>query len=134
MRVPDWEARLAEWIAREADLPFCEEDRHCGWFVADGVAVMTACDLVAEWRGRYKTITWATKGLQRAGFADHVALVASLLPEVPPAFAHRGDVMVIDEGGRMALGLLQGEFIYMRGAEGIVLVNRMMALRAFRVI
>lgn len=134
MRFDDWQARLAHWLVAEAGLPFDEADRHCGWFAADAVLVMTGQDMVAHWRGRHKTMGGALRALRRAGYQDHVALVASLLPEVHPAFALPGDVMVLPELGGAALGILQGVNIYTRGRDGIMNIDRMQAIRAFRVI
>lgn len=133
MRLPDWDQRLAAWINAEAVHPFNEADAHCGWFAADAVIAITGIDLVSEWRGKHKTIAGAARALKKAGFEDHIALAASLLPEIAPAFAYRGDLMVIEQDGAFALGVLMGEYAWARGRDGVCLVDRMQAHRAFKV-
>jgi hypothetical protein len=94
---------------------------------------MTGTDFAAEWRGRHKTIGGALRALQKVGVSDHVDLVSRCLPEVAAAFAQRGDVVVVCVDGQLVLGILQGEKIYVRGRSGIVMLDRMSALRAFSV-
>ena len=133
MRLPDWDQRLEAFIRAEANLPFDGAQRHCGWFAADAVRAMTGVDLAQRWRGRHKTIAGALRALRRAGLRDHLDLASQSLPEIAPSFAHRGDVMAVAAGGNMALGVLMGEYICFRGRDGLVLQNRMTAVRAFKV-
>ena len=133
MRLLDWEQRLEAFIRAESDLPFDEAQHHCGWFAADAVRAMTGVDLAKDWRGRQRTIAGALRALRRAGLRDHVDLAAQSLPEIAPSFAYRGDVMVVAAGKDMALGVLMGEYICFRGRDGLVLQNRMTAIRAFKV-
>jgi adenosyl cobinamide kinase/adenosyl cobinamide phosphate guanylyltransferase len=67
--------------------------------------------------------------MKDAGFADHLALVASLLPEIAPAFAQRGDVAAVGD----ALGVVDGEMIFVLREDGLGLVPLTAATRAFRI-
>jgi len=79
-------------------------------------------------------IQWPGSGFcVGAGFADHVALAAALLPEMPSAYARTGDGAVVATEDGPALGLVQGEMIYVLGPRGLSLVPRSRATRAFRV-
>ena len=105
-------------VAR-ADFKPGEHD--CALFVAGGIAAMTESDPGAAWRGKYSTIRGGLKAVKEAGFEDHVALVASLYPEIARSFAQVGDLAVLDAGdeGFAALGLVQGEFVYVLRPTGL---------------
>lgn len=134
-RSPDWRPRLAEYMAEIARLAFRPGRHDCALFVAGAVKAMTGQDLGADWRGKYRTLTGGQKALVRAGFADHIALVASLCPEVQPALAQVGDVAVLPSGDGefLALGIIQGPKVYVLEPGGLALVSRLHAKRAFTV-
>lgn len=139
-RYSDWPARLHRYIASAQRVPFQAGVQDCGIFVADAIQVMTGADLIAEWRGKYRTLKGIQKRLLKAGFNDHVDLFAARLPEHDsPAFARAGDVAVFAPeatGELPMLGLYQGQFIYAVGDHGLALVARhgeRAVIRAFRV-
>lgn len=128
-----WQNRLTAYLAASATAPFRPGTLDCATFAAGAVEAMTGVDLAAEWRGRYRTLEAGRAMLAEAGFADQVDLVASLLPDVPPAMAHAGDVAVVEEAGVPALGIVQGEMIYVVTPAGFGLVPRDRMVRAFSV-
>ena len=71
--------------------------------------------------------------LRRAGFADNTAMVASLFAERAPIMAQPGDLAAIQTETGDALGVVQGEAIYVLGPAGLSLVPITAAHRAFRV-
>jgi len=130
----DWEPRLVAWLASVRARPFAPGAHDCGLFTAGALEAMTGVDHGAAWRGRYKTLKGARRLLKKAGYADHVAYVAGLFDEVPPAFAQAGDIAVIDGDDGPALGIVQGEGVYvLTPACGLGLVPRRQMKRAFRV-
>ncbi len=132
-RLPDWKPRLTAWLANAALHPFAEGENDCALFFAGAVEAMTGIDPAATWRGRYPNTVAGLRLLRRGGFADHVALAAALLPEMPSAYARTGDGAVVATEDGPALGLVQGEMIYVLGPRGLSLVPRSRATRAFRV-
>lgn len=132
-RLPDWKPRLTAWLARAARRPFAEGEHDCALFFAGAVEAMTGTDPAAVWRGRYPSTAAGLRMLRREGFADHVALAAARLPEVPAAYARTGDGAVVPTPDGPALGLVQGEMIYVLGPTGLRLVPRSLASHAFRV-
>lgn len=133
-RLPDWKPRLVAYM-RDTQI----ERRHattepdCALFVAGAVLAMTGIDPAAAWRDRYPTVAAGQKLLRREGFADHVDLVASRLPEIPPALAQVGDIAVIEADRLDCLGIVQGPRIYVLGHTGVSTVPLTSASRAFKV-
>jgi hypothetical protein len=138
-RHADWQVRLSRYLALVARMaPETGETDgglDCATFAAGAVEAQTGVDLAAEWRG-YTSLEDGFKRLVDAGFDDHVALVASLLEEVPVAAAGPGDIVALQLGRNLpSLGVVQGEFVYVllddRGR--VTLRPRAEATRAFRV-
>lgn len=133
-RLPDWRPRLTGYLSRVAWLSFRPGQHDCALFAAGAVKAMTGTDLAAPFRGTYRRLEDGQAALQALGFADHLALVVSLFPEVPPSFAQAGDLGVFEgEGPGDALGVIQGGAAYVLRPEGMALVSRLQMKRAFRV-
>lgn len=134
MRHPDWQARLVAYLHEARLRPFAFGQHDCSLFAADCVAAMTGADMAAEWRGRYATMRGGLRLLRRAGFDDHIALAAHHFPEISKMLAQPGDLAVVPTEDGPALGVVQGEAIYVLGPTGLGLVSILSAQRAFRVI
>jgi hypothetical protein len=134
MRLPDWKARLTEYVATCARTPYALGQHDCALFAAGAVEAVSGVDPAAAWRGRYQTKEGGLRVLKRAGVTDHIAATAAALPEIAPAFAAAGDVAcVMDEAsGGLALGVVQGELVYVLRPDGLGLVPRSTMTRAFR--
>ena len=134
IRRPTWRADLGAWLVAHARQSFRPGAHDCALFAASAIEVMTGTDLAAEWRGTYRTLKAGQSALEAAGYSDHVALAAALLPEIPPALAGVGDLAVLPgEGGTAAFGIVQGENVYALAPNGLVVLSRMHIERAFRV-
>ena len=133
-RKPTWHADLTAYLAQAARVPFAEGVSDCALFAAGAVEAMTGVDLAARWRGRYRTTRGGLRVLRKAGYADHLALVAEHFAEIAPALARAGDLAAVETPDGLALALVQGEHIYVRGPAGIALVPLTSAARAFRVV
>lgn len=129
-RLPDWQTRLVTHLSEVKALRFDPATHHCALFVADCVRAMTGQDPAAGFRGL--TLQQGLLALRKAGFADHVALTAALLEEVPVAFGRAGDVAAIPTPEGPALGLVQGAAIYVLRPTGLGLVSLLSATRMFR--
>lgn len=132
-RLPDWQARLVIYLHAARLRPFAYGRHDCCLFAADAVDAMTGVDIAAAWRGRYTTLRGGLRVLRRTGLADHVALAAALFPETPPLMAEPGDLAVVPTNAGPALGVVQGEAIYVLGPQGLGLVSLLSATRAFRI-
>jgi hypothetical protein len=134
-RKPDWKIRLITYLGEAARKPFQPGKHDCALFAAGAVKAMTGQDFARGYRGRYRTLKGGVKALQSRGFADHIALAASLLPEVPTAFAGPGDLAVVDTPQGPALGVVQGEGIYLLTMDDRMGLRPMAeAIRAFKVV
>lgn len=117
-RLPDWQPRLVAWLRAANGRPI-EPGRHdCCLFGAGAVLAQTGTDFAAPWRGRYTTMAGGRRVLRKAGFADHVALIAAHLPEVAPAFAREGDLAVLETPDGPAVGVNQGSVLYVLTETG----------------
>ncbi len=131
----DWRMKLAEYLHVVASRHFSWGEHDCALFAAGAIKAMTGHDFAAEFRGRYATSIGGLRILRKAGFADHAELAASIFEEVAPAFAHVGDIAVIDTDQGAALGIIQGSRVYVLRPDeaGIGTVDLLTASRAFRV-
>jgi len=128
-RLFDWHQRLTGYVSGIATQPFSPGVLDCALFAAGAVDAMTGKNYAKKWRG-YKTLKGGYKALKKAGFNDHIALAASILEEIKPAFASAGDIAVVDEN---ALGVVQGSMIYVVGPDGLGMVPMSRATKFFRV-
>jgi hypothetical protein len=132
MRRADWRARLTEYVVSMQGARFEPGRLDCALFAAGAVEAMTGEDHAHGLRG-YRTLAGGYRKLQERGHGDHVALVASLFAEVPPSFAQAGDLAVVPGDDGPALGVIQGEHVYVMRPDGLGLVSRLSCERAFRV-
>lgn len=133
-RLPDWKPRLVAYLGSVADRALKPGKHDCALFFAGAVKAMTGYDGARGWRSKYKSLAGGVKALKKAGHDDHIALVASVLKEIPPAFAREGDGAVVPgEGALDALGIVQGEGVYVLTPQRMAIVSRSQILRAFRV-
>lgn len=132
MKRDDWQARLTEYVVAVQRQAFEPGRMDCALFAAGAVHAMTGEDMAKGFRG-YKTLAGGYRKLKAQGFADHVALAALRFKEVPPAFAQVGDVAAVPTDEGLALGIVQGEWIYVMRPDGLGIVSLLDAARAFRV-
>ena len=134
-RLPDWRVRLTEYLGQVSRRTFRPGVHDCALFAAGAVEAMTGIDPAASWRGSYRSIADGVKALRGAGFGDHLELVAALLEPVAPALARVGDIAVVpaDDEGVMALGVVQGESVYVLQPGGLALLGRLSIQKAYRV-
>lgn len=132
MRFDDWRPRLTAYLASVARKPFEMGQHDCALFAAGAVEAMTGEDIARGFRG-YKTLESGIKKARKKGYEDHVAIFAARFEDGEIAFANVGDVAVVDADEGPALGIVQGEFIYTAGPNGICLKPLRTATRIFKV-
>jgi hypothetical protein len=122
--------RLLDYVADAGGRPFRPGRHACALFAAGWVKVVTGRDLARGWRSRYRSLRGGQKLMEEAGFRDHIAVAAAHLPEIVPAFAQIGDLVVLEA---RTFGIVAGEMIYCLRPEGLGLVPRREMRRAFAV-
>lgn len=129
MRFANWPVRLADFIESRRETPFQWGKADCCLFAADAVLAMTGRDFAASFRNTYDSALSARRIIADAGG------VPSLVPfaEIEPGYAQRGDVVMLDEGGRDVLAVHVGHAIAAQGVDGVVLVAPGAALKSWRV-
>lgn len=120
---------LEDYLAEVRTKRFRPSVHDCAAYVAGWIERVTGVDLMAEWRGQYRTIEDGKAMLQEQGYADHAAVVAERFEEIPPAMARTGDVAVVDGE---ALGVFSSDRVFVLHPDGLASVNRLRATRAFR--
>ncbi len=132
-RHTDWQARLIAFIDQCKRTPFSYGKNDCALFAAGAVKAMTGADPAKGFRGKYSTFSGGLKLLSKHGHKDHIAMTASMLTEIPVAQAQAGDIAVVPGEDGDALGVVQGEWIYILTVQGLALLDLLRAKRAFRV-
>lgn len=130
-----WENRLISYLSRCSTTPFRPGKMDCALFFAGAAKAMTGDDIARGLRGKYRTIEGGQKIIQDRGFKDHVDYITSFYPARPSIMmAQRGDgVVITDMDGNEAIGVVQGEHVYVMGLSGLGTVPLIEAKRAFEV-
>ena len=131
-RLPDWRIRLQAYVTATAQDRFQPGETDCALFAAGAVEAMTGTDPAQAFRGHYTSLKGGFKRLKTAGFADLAAYACAHFTEVPVARAQVGDIAVLEGNGEAALGIVQGERIYIRSPQGLATVSLLKAERMFR--
>ena len=138
-RVPDWPERLYAQIEAAKTRPYSWGRHDCALFAADSVLALTGIDPVPDLRGRYDCAFGAARALKRfcgGGREDAVAIIAGRVDarEVVPALARRGDVALVDNGGRAALAVFLGARLAApHFQKGLAMLPRACARRAWAI-
>ncbi|WP_413061938.1 DUF6950 family protein [Sphingomonas carotinifaciens] len=128
-RLPDWEPRLADYLASVLHAPHAYGSHDCALHGANAVLAVTGVDRGAAFRGRYTTEIGAARALKKHGAGTLEATFDAQLPMIPPALAQRGD-LVLAQG---AIGVCVGGEAMFAGAAGLERIGRAQWTRAWRV-
>lgn len=125
-RLPNWQARLSTWLGTVSTRPMQPGQHDCCLFGAGAIEAQTGVDIAADWRGRYTTFAGGRRILRKAGFLDHVDLIARSLPEAHISAALEGDIAIVPGEAGDAVGVVQGAAVYVlqpSGRLGLVPMN-----------
>jgi len=111
-RYADWRTRLSVYLHEVAHKPFQWGEHDCALFAAGAVQAMTGEDFASDHRAKYKTLIGGLRRLKQVGFADHAEMAASIFDECHPSSAHVGDLAAIETDEGIALGVVQGQRIF----------------------
>ncbi|CAN7446914.1 hypothetical protein LJR235_002872 [Pararhizobium sp. LjRoot235] len=135
-RLPKWRGRFEAVIDELKSKPFLWGDHDCGpGLVGNVVNAITGEDPAKPYRGKYFDAKGALRIIKRKGFANLGDMVASMLPEIHPSQAKIGDIGAIktDSAFGYALGVVNGERVFVLMEDGIGTVDLLQCERAFKV-
>jgi hypothetical protein len=136
-RVDNWPRVHAEFIEERRAMTFEWGKQDCCLFVADWVTRLTGVDPAAQWRGKYTNERGAALCMKRNG-GDVLAFASKVFakqgwPVCDVRQARRGDVACVETPMGPALGVCAGRDVFAPGADGLVVVPTLQALRAWRI-
>ena len=106
MRVDGWDDALQAVLDRFAHMPFEYGKADCALFAAAIVEALTGHDFYAPFRGRYRSAAGSVRALRLYGAGDlPKTLTAALGEPVHPAFAERGDIVMMAGNAGVCVGL-----------------------------
>lgn len=139
-RKDSWQLLLHQYLCASREKPFRYGEMDCCLFVCDAIAAMTGVDVASPFRGRYGSRKQASRALEMFAGRPSVEAVTERvtkehgMPEIPPALAQRGDVVLLPRAHDYSLGLvgLSGD-ILAASAVGFEHAPLSLAIRAWRV-
>lgn len=131
MRLDNWPTLLAKEIEAARVRPFSFGEADCALWAADVVLAITGSDPAARWRGAYDSEFGALRLIAQHGGLRQMATEALGEP-INPAFAQRGDMVLIADGGGYSLGICVGAQLAGMGERGLVFRPMSEAVCAWR--
>lgn len=133
IRLPNWQARLHRYLGAVHG-PMQPGLHDCCLFGAGAVLAETGVDLATGWRGRYTTFAGGRRILRRAGYTDHVAMLADHLPEAHVSTAVDGDIAIVPAEDGEAVSVVFGAGVYVLTRAGRIGISPMQPVfRLFKV-
>lgn len=131
-----WHGALCAYIDASRRQAFSyggEGGLDCATFAAGAVQAMTGQDIADEFRGRYASFEAGIRRLREAGFIDLADIVRAHFPEIEPAEAAAGDLVMVETPDGLALGVAGGNRVFLLGETGLRTQPLTDARLAFRV-
>jgi hypothetical protein len=130
---PGWEIALANTMTEGLKVPHKWGEHDCVTFAADCVQAMTGEDALGDLRGSYDSPISAARVIRQMGCATLGDAVATVLPEILPADARRGDVVLCWSGEHDFLAVVERHMAIGPGPNGTVQIPLVQIKRAFRI-
>ncbi len=115
-RSKHWATRAYnDFLTETANTPFEWGKHDCALFAANGIQAMTGTDVADDFRGKYSTEKEAfalietvtgVRGGTVADAAAHCANKHEMAELKNPLMAQRGDLVVLEDSGRLIAGLV----------------------------
>lgn len=141
-RPHDWEHRLHAFLESEKAKPFAWGTHDCCIFAANWIQALTGVDIAEDFRGKYSDEASCNALLAKLGYADVDAMITAQLtvkwqfPVVHPNFAHRGDLIQVEQptGSALCVVGLNGKHSHGVSEKGLVRLRTYHdATRAWRI-
>lgn len=127
-RLQTWPEALAAYFDARRNVPFAWGTNDCSSFAAGAIEAMTG---EAPPLPEYEGAAGAARELAVQPLRERVEELFG--PEILPAFARRGDLILMLLEGRETLGVCDQDRIACAGTDGILLAPRSIAVAAWRV-
>jgi hypothetical protein len=127
-----WEARLFAFIASRRATPFAWGSHDCCAFTAGAVLATTGRDAMAGHSG-YSTALSAARVIKSAGGIERIPELNGAQPLASLALAKRGDVVSLDQDGRISLGICAGRMSYFAAPVGLATRETLKCRKAWRI-
>lgn len=124
---------MAAFTRAHMRTPYAWGRHDCALFAAGAVEAMTGVDFAADYRGKYDDEDGARRVLTTIGCEDVGDLASRYLPEIMPAEARRGDVVMIEGQRGPFLAVVDGRTAVGPSARGLTHTPVEMASRAWGV-
>lgn len=128
MRVDLWESKLDEYLKTVGPFEWGQND--CCLFAANAVEVITGVDPAKKYRG-YKTKLGAAKKLKDLGIEG--AWTKEFGEPINPKLLRRGDVVLFDNEGDLAVGICIGTHFFAVGEDGLLRFPMSKAIKGWKV-
>lgn len=134
-RLPDWDRRLARVTEHHMSLPGEWGVSDCLLTAGDAIEAVTGTDLLAPFRGRYKTEAGAARLMRRNGCetVDDVFRAFFALEPVGRLMAQRGDAGTIMQGDVLTAGYVTEQGFASKGPAGLIFSPVTGIVAAFKV-
>lgn len=134
-RRPDWPLLLEVYLDRARDTPFAWGLHDCATFAIGWVELAREDLKPAEDLFTMLGYNSASGALDAMGGRDLATIVDGwgYLTQVQPAFAQRGDLVLVETGGRLSLGVCAGDVAAGPGTVGLELLPMTAVHAAWRV-
>ena len=134
-RFEAWPARLRAAIEHGRDTGFAWGKNDCCLFAANCIHAMTGIDPAENLRG-YDSQRGASARLRRQGGIEKLAETRARRhgwPEIPPATAQRGDIVLVEDTNGRALAVVEGRWVLQPAEQGLAARPLSAGLRAWRI-
>ena len=131
-RRPGWEGRLSAYVIGCMGKPFAWGTLDCATFAAGAVEALSGEDIAAPFRG-YTTELGGMRKARAAGYADHEAIFADRLRPVPLSLLCEGDVVAVEQEGRVGMAVVSGAIVYAMTVDGFGVLPLSDAVRGYAV-
>ncbi|MFC3326201.1 DUF6950 family protein [Mesorhizobium cantuariense] len=107
-RLKDWDRRLARLVSSITDAPGVWGETDCLLTAAAAIEAVTGQDIMAPWRGRYKSEAGAARLMRKEGCENVEDVLGTFfgLPTIGRLLARRGDVGVVEQNGVLCAGFV----------------------------
>ena len=118
-RHDNWPALLAGFIEERRAMPFAWGSNDCCLFAADWVRRACGVDIAEQFRGKYFSAIGAHRFVAEAGGVENLIERAGA-SRLPAMMARRGDLVSMDNGDGVALGVCLGHLSAFVGKNGLL--------------
>lgn len=117
-RADNWPTLLTRFIEERRAMPFAWGSNDCCLFAADWILQATGCDIAERFRGHYNSALGAHRFVAEGGGVENLIANAGA-KRLPASFAQRGDLVSMDNGDGVALGVCVGHLSAFVGKNGL---------------